>query len=213
MNQHEITQARGKLVKFAYTVGELLTEQSPDCPQPFRVRRRRPSTTVVNWRHGDHLVELVGAFYSAEPLILRISGNFGFYTPSHNLLKHLGFFPRCPVCWSRCRRVWNDEEEEMVCSRSGHRFRHRGWKPELATRRFEISCLPSEIASLAPLAMAVASGVPMADLLKIPGAKLLTPHDQRGSNMSYVWTSEASDLSEDYRQRREATKKRKEQAS
>lgn len=218
MNHKQLTLSRAQMVKFGHTAGELLAEQRPEHPFPFRTRRRYHSQNLVNWRQGDTLAELVAGFYSEDPVILRISGNCQFFRPSYNLLRQLGFFPRCPVCYWRCRKVWNGSD--LVCSRSGHLARCRDWRPDQAPTRFELSCLPTEIVSLAPLAIAIASGVPMEELVRSPCARLLKPCYLAGPHMGYTWTAAADALSEEHRlrraehrARREALNKRKEQAS
>jgi len=201
MSQKQLIKARAQIVRFAHTVAELLAAQHPERPHPCRLRRRLWSRSVVYWRQGDSLVELVAGFYSTEPVILRISGNCGLFRASQNLLRQLAFFPRCPVCFRRCPKVWNGTE--MVCARSGHESRASSWRPDLATR-FELSCLTDELVNMAPLSVAITSGAPMGELVRIPCARLLQPCYLTAPNMSYTWTAAANALSEESRARREA---------
>lgn len=144
----------------------------------------------LNWRQGDLLCELVVTPWGKAPLV-RIHGNRGLRWQNHGLLSRLGFFAPCPTC-RRCRRVFVDSI--LVCEVSGHSARHKKWKAQLGEPAFELTCLQTELPTLAALAVGIASGESRENLLSHRAAlKLLGQLDrQLARGTSYLWTAAAA---------------------
>jgi len=165
-----------------------------------------PGRDKLVWRGSlDCFTELTIHKYGGNGAILRVAGNQGRCLQSYSILKRLGYHRRRPCYPRQCEWGWlsrdpyaDDSDEPMVCLRCGSRHRGRAWQATLATSKFELTMLASELAMLARFSVGLADGDARERLVGLPGLELIkTETDTLGAVPPwrlYLWTRAADAL-------------------